>query len=142
MEHYGLRIDVSQSDWPEQLPAAVALSLYRVTQEALHNAAKHSGADAVSVAFQGSETTLRLTVSDAGVGFEPHRADTISGFGLMSMRQRLRAIGGSFSVQSARGHGARVQAVLPRILSLPEAGHDQRPAPRGRREKTTLTAAS
>lgn len=138
MEHYGLRIDVSRSNWPDDLPAAVALSLYRVTQEALHNAAKHSGADAVWVMFEGSDTTLRLTVSDAGVGFEPHRMDTVSGFGLMSMRQRLRAIGGSLAVHSAPGHGTRIQAVLPRFMSLPEI----EPAAAGVQEKTSLTAVS
>jgi signal transduction histidine kinase len=138
MEHYGLRIDVSRSDWPDELPAAVALSLYRVTQEALHNAAKHSGADAVWVTFQGTESTLRLTVSDAGVGFEPHRMDTVTGFGLMSMRQRLRAIGGSLAVHSAPGHGTRIQAVLPRSLSLPEVEL----AGAGVQEKTSLTAVS
>ena len=138
MEHYGLRIDVSRSNWPDELPAAVALSLYRVTQEALHNAAKHSGADAVQVTFQGSETTLRLTVSDAGVGFEPHRTDTMSGLGLMSMRQRLRAVGGTLSVHSAPGHGTRIQAVLPRSMSLP----DIEPAATGIQEKASLTAVS
>jgi signal transduction histidine kinase len=137
MEHYGLRIDVSGNDWPEELPAAVALSLYRVTQEALHNAAKHSGADAVRVTFQGSKTTLRLTVSDAGVGFEPHRTETVTGFGLMSMRQRLRAIGGSLSVHSAPGHGARIQAVIPRSMSLPEV----EPAANGTREQTLMAVS-
>jgi signal transduction histidine kinase len=136
MEHYGLRIDVSRSHWPDELPAAVALSLYRVTQEALHNAAKHSGADAVRVTFQGSETTLRLTVTDAGVGFEPHRMDTVNGLGLMSMRQRLRGIGGALFVHSAPGHGARIEAVLPRSMSLPEV---EQPAI-GLEEKTSLTA--
>ncbi len=115
MEHYDLRIDVTSNDWPADLPAAVALSLYRVTQEALHNAAKHSGADVVSVRFEGNKTTLKLTVSDAGVGFEPHRMDSLSGFGMMSMRQRLRGIGGSLSVHSAPGRGTRIEAFLPRF---------------------------
>jgi signal transduction histidine kinase len=120
MEHYGLRIDVSATNWPAELPAVVALSLYRVTQEALHNAAKHSGTDAVRVTFQGSETSLRLTVSDAGVGFEPQGMDTANGFGLMSMRQRMRGIGGTLSVHSIPGRGARIQALLPRSMSLPD----------------------
>jgi signal transduction histidine kinase len=121
MEHYGLRIEVSSSDWPDKLPAAVALALYRVIQEALHNAARHSGADLVGVTFQGTPTTLRLTVSDAGIGFEPHQMDTLSGIGMTSMRQRLRSIGGSLSVHSAPGQGTRIQAVLPRIPSASEA---------------------
>jgi signal transduction histidine kinase len=119
MEHYGLRIDVSRNNWPDELPGAVALSLYRVTQEALHNAAKHSGADAVRIMFEGDASTLRLTVSDSGVGFEAQRMDTLGGFGMMSMRQRVRAIGGTLSVRSAPGQGTRVQAVLPRFPSRP-----------------------
>jgi signal transduction histidine kinase len=136
MEHYGLRIDVSSRSWPDDLPAAVALSLYRVTQEALHNAAKHSGADAVDVTFQGDGTVLRLTVSDAGTGFESDRMNTAHGFGLMSMRQRMRGIGGTLSVQSAPGRGARIQAALPRSLSLPNLD----PVAPASREKATMTA--
>jgi signal transduction histidine kinase len=135
MEHYGLRIDVSRTDWPDELPAAVALSLYRVTQEALHNAAKHSGADAVRIAFEGGADTLMLTVSDAGVGFEAQRMDSLSGFGMMSMRQRLRAIGGSLFVRSAPGQGTRIQAVLPRFASRPSGE-----LPAGGSQRTSLSA--
>src|SRR3954447_13916868 len=117
MEHYGLRIDVSRSDWPSELPASVALSLYRVTQEAVHNAAKHSAADAVRVTFEGTDEALRLTVTDTGVGFEPQRTDGSGGIGMLSMQQRLRSIGGSLSVYSAPGHGTRIRAVLPRMTS-------------------------
>jgi signal transduction histidine kinase len=121
MEHYGFRIDVSWSDWPSELPASVALSLYRVTQEAVHNAAKHSEADAVQVTFEGTEETLRLTVSDSGVGCEPQRADSSGGIGMLSMQQRLRSIGGSLAVQSAPGRGTRVRAVLPRTVALSQS---------------------
>jgi signal transduction histidine kinase len=116
MEHYGLRIDVSRSDWPDELPAAVGLALYRVTQEALHNAARHSEADLVSVTLEGTQTTLVLTVADTGVGIDPDRKKMRNGIGMASMRQRLRSIGGSLSVQSAPGQGTRVQAMIPRIL--------------------------
>jgi signal transduction histidine kinase len=118
MEHYGLRIDVSRSDWPSELPASVALSLYRVTQEAVHNAAKHSAADAVRVTFEGTDEALRLTVTDTGVGFEPQRTDGSGGIGMLSMQQRLRSIGGSLSVYSAPGQGTRIRAVLPRMTGL------------------------
>jgi signal transduction histidine kinase len=116
MEHYGLRIDVSRNDWPDELPAAVALALYRVTQEALHNAARHSEADLVCVTLEGTQTTLVLTVADTGVGIDPHRMEIRNGIGMTSMRQRLRSIGGSLSVRSAPGQGTRIQAVIPRIL--------------------------
>ena len=113
LEHYGLAIHVSETSWPGELPGATALTLYRVTQEALHNAAKHSGADAVWVRFEATDSLLKLAVSDAGVGFEPDHIDRIEGFGMMSMRQRLRGVGGSLLVKSAPGQGTRIQATLP-----------------------------
>ena len=121
LEHYGLAIHVSETNWPAELPGATALTLYRVTQEALHNAAKHSGAEAVWVRLEATDSLLKLTVSDAGVGFEPDLLDRIEGFGMMSMRQRLRGVGGSLLVKSAPGQGTRIQASLPRVLSFTDA---------------------
>ncbi len=134
MEHHGVRIDVSETEWPGTLPSAVALSLYRVAQEALHNSTKHSGTDAISVAFRGEDNSLTLTISDAGVGFEPQSASALHGLGMVSMRQRLRTIGGSLSVYSAPGRGTQVQARLPRPVPLSEieahaGGHDGFMAP-------------
>jgi signal transduction histidine kinase len=118
IEHYKLRIDVVESDWPANLPSVVALSLYRVAQEALHNAARHSGADVVSVSFRGTDSALTLTVSDAGVGFDTKGAGGFGGLGIVSMRQRLRTIGGSLTIATAPGQGTRVQARLPRRVAL------------------------
>jgi signal transduction histidine kinase len=122
MEHHGVCIDVSEAEWPSTLPSVVALSLYRVAQEALHNSAKHSGTDVISVTFRGEDSSLTLTISDAGVGFDPQSAGALKGFGMVSMRQRLRTIGGSLSVRSAPGRGTRVQARLPRRVPLSEIG--------------------
>jgi signal transduction histidine kinase len=113
-----LRIDVLESDWPADLPNVVALSLYRVAQEGLHNAAKHSGADAVSVSFRGEGTTLALTISDSGVGFDTQGAGASGGLGIVSMRQRLRTIGGSLTITTAPGQGTQVQARLPKHTPL------------------------
>jgi signal transduction histidine kinase len=126
LEHYKLRIDVVESDWPDNLPSVVALSLYRVAQEALHNAAKHSGADSVAVSFRGEGTALTLTISDQGVGFDTRSAGAFGGLGIVSMRQRLRTIGGSLTITAAPGQGTRVQARLPRrapLFQLDNADH-------------------
>jgi signal transduction histidine kinase len=117
MEHYKLRIDVVESDWPDNLPNVVALSLYRVAQEALHNAAKHSGADTVAVSFQGEGNTIALTISDSGIGFDSHSAG-FTGLGIVSMRHRLRMMGGSLKITGAPGQGTQVQARLPRRVPL------------------------
>jgi signal transduction histidine kinase len=118
MDSYKLRIDVAESDWPDDVPSVVALSLYRVAQEALHNAAKHSAANAVAVSFRGEGTALTLTITDQGVGFDTHGAGASGGLGIVSMRQRLRMIGGSLTITAAPGQGTRVQAQLPRRASL------------------------
>src|SRR3954469_3830498 len=96
MENDELRIDVLESDWPANLPNVVALSLYRVAQEALHNAAKHSGSDAVTVSFRGEGSVLALTISDSGIGFDTQGAG-FNGLGIVRMRQRLRTIGGTLT---------------------------------------------
>jgi signal transduction histidine kinase len=118
MENDELRIDVLESNWPANLPNVVALSLYRVAQEALHNAAKHSGANAVSVSFRGEGTALVLTISDSGVGFDSQGAGAFSGLGIVSMRQRLRTIGGTLAITAAPGQGTQVVARLPQRVPL------------------------
>lgn len=126
MEHSELQVNVSESDWPARLPSVVALSLYRVAQEALHNAVKHSGAGVLSVAFRGGNGALTLTVSDAGMGFDPQGPDAHGGLGIVSMRQRLRAIGGSLTITTAPGQGTHVQARLPHRAPLREPDERRR----------------
>jgi len=118
MEHSELQIDVSESAWPPELPSVVALSLYRVAQEALHNAVKHSGAGVVSVSFRRIHNALTLTISDAGLGFDGQDIEAHSGLGIVSMRQRLRAIGGSLTITAAPGQGTQVEARLPHRAPL------------------------
>jgi signal transduction histidine kinase len=112
-----LRIDVVESDWPANLPNVVALSLYRVAQEALHNAARHSGSDAVTVSFRGEGPILALTISDWGIGFDTQGAG-FNGLGIVSMRQRLRTIGGTLTITAAPGRGTQVVARLPQRVPL------------------------
>jgi signal transduction histidine kinase len=121
MQHEGFRIEVSQSEWPADLSDEVALALYRVAQEALHNAAKYSRDDTVWVSFHGGHHGLSLTVTDHGVGFAPKRAGSFGGLGIVSMRQRLRTIGGSLDITAAPGHGTSVHAHLPHHVQLSSA---------------------
>jgi signal transduction histidine kinase len=130
MEHYEFRVDVAESGWPDRIPSVVALSLYRVAQEALHNAAKHSGSSVVTVSFRGGEGALTLTISDAGKGFDSRRAGAFRGLGIVSMRQRLRAIGGALTITAAPGQGTQIEARLPRGAWLEDGG--------GRREEPIL----
>lgn len=94
------------------LPLAVEQALYRVTQEALANAARHSHASAVNVRLDYSPEQVRLVVTDNGVGFDPQVVQH-SGFGLQSMRERLSALGGRIMVQSSAENGTTVIAMAP-----------------------------
>ncbi len=98
------------------------LTVYRLVQEALTNVMKHSGAHRahVSVSRQASGDSVVVTVGDDGVGaLEPVRA---GGFGLMGMRERAAAIGGTFEITTRPGGGFAVTAVLP--VQLPGASQD------------------
>ncbi len=72
---HGVAVEVSSEGWPEALPRDAALVLYRVMQEALQNAVKHSGAARVEVAFRASGPELTLRVADQGRGFAPEQAE-------------------------------------------------------------------
>jgi signal transduction histidine kinase len=92
------------------------LALYRITQEALNNAERHSEADQVDVRVTiGRE--IRLTIADNGIGFRlpdrPEELATAGHFGLIGMAERAQIIGGRLSVQSAPGEGTCVEIMIP-----------------------------
>jgi len=94
-------------------PKNVTLSLFRVLQEALHNAIKHSGVREFTVALRDTGQEMQLDVIDAGVGFDVDAALAKGGLGLISMRQRLSLIGGVLLVESRPGAGTRIRARVP-----------------------------
>jgi signal transduction histidine kinase len=95
----------------------VEVTLLRVTQEALTNAAKHSGAARVGITLSYMEDQLALDVRDDGVGFEPAKAKAAkgSGYGIAAMRQRVGRLAGSLSVESEPGAGTVVSAIVPAV---------------------------
>ena len=97
---------------PDHLSAGVSLCLFRVTQEALHNVAKHSRATHIDVEVRGTSKSLYLRISDDGVGFAPNTSEARVGLGLISMRERLHLIGGNFIITSEPSSGARVEATV------------------------------
>lgn len=94
-----------------RLSPEIESTLYRVTQEALTNVAKHAGAESVIVRLAESGTQVELEVVDNGRGFDPD-AQT-EGFGLIGMRERITTLGGSLEVSSSPDSGTRVGAKLP-----------------------------
>jgi PAS domain S-box-containing protein len=112
------------------VPADIETLAYRVVQEALTNAAKHSQATEVKVSVEAEAGQLRVEVADNGRGFEPERAREflrIGRVGLASMRERTELASGTFMVRSSPGSGTTVVATLPlditpsRIAGIEEA---------------------
>jgi len=93
------------------IPLEAEQALFRVAQEALANAARHSGASAVELDLNYTPDSVTLRVTDDGRGFDPEEPG--DGFGLQSMRGRLAALGGGVSVESKPGEGTRVEGVCP-----------------------------
>jgi PAS domain S-box-containing protein len=108
-----LRVDFSVEGSPRPVPAEVENNLLRICQEAANNTIKYAEADALSVtlAFEGDCVSLR--VRDNGIGFTPGGRPRGSGFGLLSMRERMEALRGGLAVVSAPGEGAEVRASVP-----------------------------
>ena len=98
--------------WPESLPAAVSLNLYRIVEEALANVRMHSGAKHTSVVAEllgGDELALRITDDGRGVDTDPSR---VLGLGTVGMRERALLIGGRLTVESKGGRGTTVTVVF------------------------------
>ncbi|PTU57559.1 two-component sensor histidine kinase [Sphaerisporangium cinnabarinum] len=108
----GVRTRVEVTGTREPLSPAIEVSLFRVAQESLTNVAKHARASRVGVTLSYTGTEVLLDVRDDGRGF----ADGVgTGFGLTSMRQRIRGVGGQVVVQSTPGEGTSVSARVPAI---------------------------
>ena len=94
------------------MPPILENTLYRIAQEALTNACKHSKSKKVAVAMTQEEQDVRLEVRDWGIGFNPE-AVAKGHFGLEGIRQRVRLLGGRLTIESRPGSGTLVQVVVP-----------------------------
>jgi PAS domain S-box-containing protein len=108
----GMEIKFTHENIPSTLPADVTLCLFRIVQEGLQNALKHSRAHHVFVYLSGEPGTLSLRILDDGVGFDVDQASG-KGLGLLSMHERLEAIGGSIGVSSKFGVGTELKVTVP-----------------------------
>ena len=96
----------------KELSPGTALALYRIAQEALGNAAKHSKAKQVRVRLTRADSVVRLIVSDDGVGFVASGGD-YRGMGLVNMRERARFLNGAFTLDTQPGRGTTIRAEVP-----------------------------
>ena len=102
---FGVDVDIQTNNVPRKLRSDIALTFYRILQEALRNAARHSNATKISVRIMSLGNELSLMVADNGTGFNVHAAKPKSGLGLISMRERMRSIGGQLAITSKVGTG-------------------------------------
>jgi signal transduction histidine kinase len=112
-ERQKVEINFQSHDLPTGLPRELSLSLFRVLQEALRNATKHSGVKRFEVRLWGSTAEIYLTVSDLGAGFDIEAAMKSTGLGLTSMQERLRLVGGELSINSQPKGGTAIHARVP-----------------------------
>src|SRR5207244_10679299 len=114
-EHHQLAITWTSDGLPERLPAEMETALYRITQEALTNAARHARAARVRVALTAIGGELRLEIEDDGIGLAVHNGGRPpTGTGLVGIRERVRALGGQLVLHGERGMRVEVRVPLPR----------------------------
>lgn len=116
-ERHGVRIDFHSKGIPKELSQEISLCLFRVLQEALQNATKHSGSQHFEVSLIRAMNEVHLTVRDLGIGFDPADAMKGPGLGLTSMKERLKLVGGELSIESQPQLGTTIHA---RVALLPE----------------------
>jgi signal transduction histidine kinase len=105
-----VRVDFEAGDLPGRLPSEVSLSLFRILQEALQNAAKHSGAQHFDVQLRGGQDEVHMVVKDDGRGFDVASARGGRGIGLVSMEERIKLVNGELSIQSKPQRGTTIYA--------------------------------
>ncbi|GAA1826899.1 sensor histidine kinase [Agromyces salentinus] len=143
-------VEVTTTGDVRPLHPEIEVTLLRIAQEALANAAKHAGAARVGLTLSYMDDVVTLDVRDDGVGFDPAQAGG-GGFGLTSMRQRAGRVSGTFEIESERGTGTAISASMPAIPAdsavpavtgvLPEppahGGERDEPGPAGRARPDT-----
>jgi signal transduction histidine kinase len=108
-----MEIEVKVVDIPSRIPHDAALGVFRITQEALRNVARHAGSKSAAVTLRPLDGGLQLAVVDKGVGFDPATQRQRPSLGLASMRERVRLLGGELDVESAPGNGTTIIAWVP-----------------------------
>lgn len=108
------RMEIEFSDEVRSsVPFEVGLSIFRVIQEAFHNAQKHSGANRIEVHLVEDSGELHLTIKDSGKGFDPEMAKQSGGLGLTSMQERVRLMNGTIGIDSKPMHGTTLRVSVP-----------------------------
>jgi len=112
-DQQNVEVVFDHDDVPRTLPPDISLCLFRVSQEALQNAVKHSGVRHFDVELRCAPDAISLTVRDSGSGFDREGALKTKGLGLISMAERVKLVGGRFSIDSQPQRGTTIRARVP-----------------------------
>lgn len=113
-KEYGIPVDFQHASVPPHISPDVGLCLFRIVQEGLRNAVRHSGASRIVVRLEAGAAGLSLTVIDNGKGIAFTSQSPSRGIGIQSMRERTRMVGGSFDIHSAPPTpGTRIAVTVP-----------------------------
>ena len=112
-ERQGIQVEFKSTEVQSSVAPEIGLCLFRVLQEALHNAFKHSGADRVEVQLREAPGEIHLVISDSGRGFDSKTAMQGRGLGLVSMRERVQLVNGTIAVKSMLNGGTTIHVRVP-----------------------------
>ena len=111
-ERQGLEINF-KADVSSRIPSEIGVTLFRILQEGLHNAVKHSGVKRIDVQLSEQSKVIQFTISDSGRGFDMEAAKQNKGLGLISMEERVRLINGTITIASKPMRGTSIQVRIP-----------------------------
>lgn len=118
----GIQAVIASDTYASRLPLSIELALFRIAQESLSNVMRHSRAAKVAVDLEATEESVRMSIFDNGVGFNPEDLGSPrgqkSGWGMLGMRERAEMAGGRLQVVSAPGKGTRIIVEVMRDLCL------------------------
>jgi len=120
VEHNAVTVDFTSENVPPDVPQEISLCLFRILQESLTNAIKHSGAQRFDAQLRGLGSELQLIVRDCGIGFDASAVIVNRGLGLVSMRERVSLAKGVLLITSQPGHGTEIEARVP-VMQKPAA---------------------
>ncbi|MDR2874572.1 MAG: PAS domain S-box protein [Methylobacillus sp.] len=113
-QHPDMRFTLDFSGELEHLNESLAINLYRIVQEAVTNAARHSGASQIAITLARDERgALGLTIADNGRGMNPRAVDQSRHFGLLGMKERVQSLRGQFELDSQPDGGTRIRVHIP-----------------------------
>lgn len=110
---HNVRVEFTQRNVADFLPRELSLSLFRILQEALRNAHKHSGANQFFVGLEETQAEVILEIRDQGVGFDPQKAGNKGGIGLISMEERANLLHGKLMIESGASLGTTIRVSVP-----------------------------